>query len=152
MIEFIAIALGIVLLEISLLHYYWAFGGFWPGTDEISLAKTVVGSAPSKSGEPAPMPARPITFLVATAIIAAAFFPIIWAGLIIPYPIHASLVMVGMWVLTAIFLLRGASGMLPLFDRFSPEEPFRTLNRKFYSPLCLLIGLGFALLIYLATH
>jgi len=152
MLELLAVFLGFLLLVISAIHFYWALGGVWPASDEITLVKTVIGSPPSKNGIPASMPPRMLTFLVAIAILAAAFFPIIWAGLILPYPIHASLVMIGMWVLTAIFLLRGITGMLPFFDRFSPEEPFRSLNRKYYSPLCLLIALGLGLLIYLATY
>jgi hypothetical protein len=152
MIEIVALALAAILLAISALHFYWAFGGVWPGSDEASLSSIVVGQAPSKSGKLAPMPNKLLTLLVAIAILVAAFFPIMWAGLIIPYPLHASLVMIGMWVLAAIFLLRGLVGLVPLFDRFSPAEPFRTLNRKYYSPFCILIGLGFTWLIYAATH
>ena len=32
---------------------------------------------------------------------------------------------------------------MPTFERALPEQPFLRLNRRFYSPLCVLIGLGF---------
>ena len=36
--------------------------------------------------------------------------------------------------------------MLPAFEQALPEQPFLSLNRRFYSPLIFLIGVGFALL------
>ncbi|HBX94222.1 MAG TPA: hypothetical protein DEG79_15400, partial [Hyphomonas sp.] len=46
-----------------------------------------------------------------------------------------------------VFLGRGIIGVLPAFERSSPESPFLTLNRRVYSPLSFLIGLGFILLV-----
>lgn len=48
--------------------------------------------------------------------------------------------------LTTIFGLRGIAGILPAFERMSPEQPFLSLNRRFYSPLCIAVGIGFGLL------
>ncbi len=45
-----------------------------------------------------------------------------------------------------IFMGRGVLGVLPAFERALPEQPFLSLNRRFYSPLIFLIGAGFALL------
>jgi len=44
------------------------------------------------------------------------------------------------------FMGRGVLGVLPAFERALPEQPFLSLNRRFYSPLIFLIGVGFALL------
>jgi hypothetical protein len=41
---------------------------------------------------------------------------------------------------------------LPAFERALPEQPFLTLNRRFYSPLIILIGIGFALLTLALPH
>ena len=46
-----------------------------------------------------------------------------------------------------IFLGRGIIGVLPAFERSAPELPFLTLNRRVYSPLSFLLGLGFILLV-----
>ncbi|MGB7287630.1 MAG: DUF3995 domain-containing protein [Salaquimonas sp.] len=151
MIEILAIILSIILFLIAALHFYWAMGGYWPGQDEDTLARSVVGSSNKKTDGNYTMPPRALTFMVALAILVAAAFPALWAGFIIPYPIHPVMVMWGMWALAAIFLLRGIVGMLPFFAKMSPAEPFRSWNFKYYSPVCISIGTAFAVLIYLAT-
>ena len=62
---------------------------------------------------------------------------LVWKGLLILAGLAAGLV----------FLGRGVIGILPAFERSAPEMPFLTLNRRVYSPLSFLIGLGFMLLI-----
>jgi hypothetical protein len=46
-------------------------------------------------------------------------------------------------LLALIFLVRGVAGVLPAFERAAPEQPFLTLNRRLYSPLCVLAGTAF---------
>ena len=152
MIEILALVISAILMVIALVHLYWAMGGYWPAKDEDGLARTVVGNSAGPKDQPYTMPARWLTLLIAILIFIAAFFPLMWAGFFVPYPLHPVIVMLGMWALASIFILRGVAGMLPFFDQFSPAEPFRSLNRKYYSPLCLLIGALFVALIYIATN
>ena len=44
------------------------------------------------------------------------------------------------------FLARGILGFMPWWRRLAPEQPFARLDRRFYSPLCLLIAAGFLVL------
>ena len=45
-----------------------------------------------------------------------------------------------------VFLGRGVAGFTPAWRRHTPEQPFATLDVRYYSPLCLAIGIGFAAL------
>jgi hypothetical protein len=49
--------------------------------------------------------------------------------------------------LALLFLARGVAGYHPAWRRIHPVEPFAGLDRSLYSPLCLFIGAGFALLV-----
>ena len=49
-------------------------------------------------------------------------------------------------LLALVFLGRGVAGVLPAFERAAPEQPYLSLNRRIYSPLCVLAGLGFLFL------
>lgn len=137
----IAIILSALLALIGLMHFYWAIGGLWPGKDEKSLARTVIGVKNIKK-----MPPMALTLLVSLAILAAAFWPLMWRG-IIDYPLPQSLIWLGMIALTFVFLGRGIAGYLPFFKRSNGEQPFARLNARYYSPLCLLLGAGFAVLL-----
>jgi hypothetical protein len=44
----------------------------------------------------------------------------------------------------AVFLARGAVAYTAFWRRLTPTEPFATLDRRYYGPLCLMLGLGFA--------
>ena len=145
MMEGFAIVLFAVIAAIAAIHVYWALGGLWPGSDEASLARKVVGS-PGVTR----MPSREMTLAVACLIFFAALWPLMWAALI-PYPLPQSLVWLGMIVLAAVFTGRGIAGYWPAFRAIFPEEPFATLDRRCYSPLCLAIGAAFILLIVLAS-
>ena len=46
-----------------------------------------------------------------------------------------------------VLLARGIVGFLPFWAEVTPEEPFRTLDKRFYSPLCLALGLAVASLV-----
>ncbi len=139
--DLIAVAIALILTLVALVHIGWALGMMWPGTDEASLSRTVVGTP-----EATTMPPRTITAIVAAAIFLAALWPLFWRGLL-PYP-HAvpqTLMWLGMWALAFVFLGRGIIGYLPAMAK--TEQPFRRLNRIYYSPLCIALGLGFLVLV-----
>jgi hypothetical protein len=61
-----------------------------------------------------------------------------------PFPregLAATALLVGL-----VFLGRGIAGFTPWWRRLAPELPFARLDTSLYSPLCLLIGLSFAIL------
>ncbi len=144
LIAVIALLLAGVVGLIALLHLYWTLGGLWPGHDEQSLAQTVVGSHGIRE-----MPPVWMRLAVTLALGAAALWPLMWAA-IVPYGLPQTLIVLGMWVLAGVFLARGIAGFLPVFGPARVQEPFLTLNRRVYSPLCLVIGAGFAALIVMA--
>jgi hypothetical protein len=49
--------------------------------------------------------------------------------------------------LAIVFLGRGIAAYLEAFRQHFSEEPFATLDRKLYGPLCIFIGLGFGTLL-----
>ncbi|WP_026481335.1 DUF3995 domain-containing protein [Ahrensia sp. 13_GOM-1096m] len=124
----------VVLAITALIHIYWALGGLWPGINEKTLSKTVIGSTGIKA-----MPPRWVTALVSVGIWGAAIWPMLWLNWI-PHPLPNWIVTAGMFVLTAIFIIRGLGGLLPIARHMNSEEPFATLNLRYFSPLITLLG------------
>lgn len=140
----IALILFAVLAVVSAFHAYWGIGGVWPASDEPTLARTVIGSKGVTS-----MPPSWLTLSVAAFILLAGIIPLASAGLV-PGLLPSWMITMGMGVLTFIFLVRGVAGYLPFFRDSQVEEPFATLDRTYFSPLCIALGLGFAILLLTA--
>ena len=138
--DLVGIILCVVLCIIGLVHLVWSLGLTWPCKDEVTLARTVVGARGIEK-----MPPKWASFLVALCLFAAAYLAI---GLRDLAPIHipTPLAFVAGLAAAAVFGFRGVAGVMPAFERMAPEQPFLSLNRRFYSPLCVLIGLAFAIL------
>lgn len=136
MIETIVVVTFVLLSVVSALHFYWGFGGLWPAKDVPSLARTVVGSNGTTE-----MPSAGLTVVVAFCIFLAGLLPLFWVGWI-TLPIPHWFITIGMVTLTVVFLLRGILGFAPVMTKMSAEEPFATLNRRYFSPLITLVGLG----------
>jgi len=137
MIEFIAVTLFIVLSAIALVHVHWGSGGLWPCKDLQTLVNTVIGTKGMTR-----MPPTGLTLGVAILIGCAGLFPLLSVYApddILPF----NLVTFGMVVLALIFIGRGIASFSGLFRRMQASEPFVTLDRKYYGPLCLIIGVGF---------
>jgi len=137
----LAIFLSIILGLISAIHFYWAFGGIWPGTDKTSLARTVIGE-----NNISRMPPSWLTFAVACAIAVAALWPLMWRSFV-PYFLPQGLLWAGMIALSIVFIGRGIAGYMPFFTSITSEQPFARLNALYFSPLCLIIGTGFLALL-----
>jgi hypothetical protein len=134
----VAALLGVALLAIAIAHLLWSFGIMWPIRDEKLLARSVVGRPGIER-----MPPRYLSFGVALLAFAACVIAFSAAD-------HASggapltlLALLG----GLVFLARGAVGRTQWWVQRTPEEPFRTLDRKNYSPLCLALGAGFVALV-----
>jgi hypothetical protein len=137
----VAAMLCLVLVALSALHGYWAVGGVWPGSDAASCARTVAGF---KGVDRMPPPASSLA--VALLLGAVAVLAVTLAGAPVPSP-FAWLAPVAGAVAAIVFLARGMAGFTPAWRRLTPELPFARLDRRYYSPLCLAIGLGFAFLV-----
>jgi hypothetical protein len=131
----LAVILTLVLTAIAALHAYWGLGGVWPGRDAADCARRTGGFRGART-----MPGPAACFAVAVALAIAALIPIFLAG---RFGMLATLA--GLAV-ALVFLGRGVAGFTPAWRRLTPEQPFATLDVRYYSPLCLIIGAGFAAL------
>jgi hypothetical protein len=131
----------LVLVGLAALHAYWGFGGRWPGHDERSLVELVVGRTRSMR-----MPGFVPCMLVATALLCAAALAAL-PGNVVANDLGAQgtrLTRIAFWIVFGIFALRGVAGFIPPVFAYAQGTPFAALNRVFYSPLCLLVAVGFA--------
>jgi len=133
----IAAVLGLA----AAIHFYWLAGGLWPARDEQALARTVIGIEGIRK-----MPARWLTGLVMLGIALAAIWPMLWLGWIAS-PLPHWLTTAGMVVVCVVLLGRGFAGYSPAMKRLNCEEPFATLNARYFSPTIILLGLAFAILL-----
>ncbi|MEM7545724.1 MAG: DUF3995 domain-containing protein [Pseudomonadota bacterium] len=132
----IAISTALILLIIAALHGAWALGITWPDRTGEALARRVAGFKGITRMPP------PLSCLaVASAMVVAALLVLD----IVPLP--DSLRLLALVGLTAIFAFRGVLAYNTRWREMTPEEPFATLDRRYYGPLCLVIALGFAMTI-----
>jgi len=132
----LAIILTVVLAAIAALHAYWGFGGVWPGSDAADCARRTGGFRGARS-----MPGPAACFAVAAALAIAALIPIF-----LTRQLGMLALLAGVGV-ALVFLGRGVAGFTPAWRRLTPEQPFATLDVRYYSPVCLAIGAGFVALI-----
>ena len=126
------------LFTVALAHYLWAFGNTWPIRNEALLAQTVVGRPGITR-----MPNRFVTFLVATALMVSG---VVALSLADPVAGGLGLTLLGV-ALALVFIARGVLGYTPGWRARFPAEPFASLDRRNYSPLCFWIGAGFSILV-----
>ncbi len=143
MTSLVAVLLSAILAGIAGLHLYWALGGVWPATDRQSLSRMVVGDRNS----PDAMPPTVIGLGAALAIGMTAFWPLLLSGLVVlPWMFDWSIFWGGV-LFAGVFLLRAMAGFASRLWRGRALEPFATLDRRYYSPLCLVLGIGYAVLL-----
>ena len=125
----LALTLSATLFCLAALHLLWAIGFWIPIRDETALARAVLGTK-GVTRMPGPVPCA----LVAVALAFAAILPF-RPG----FPFRDVL----MPLIAAVFILRGIAAYLPAWRKLVPEQPFATLDRKAYGPLCLALGIGY---------
>ncbi|MDR7033455.1 DUF3995 domain-containing protein [Mesorhizobium sp. BE184] len=136
----LAFALSGVLLLITAAHVYWGIGGILPGKDQQSCAHAVVGF---KGVDEMPPPLS--CFAVAGCLGLVTLWPMALEGIFAsPFP-QAGLAATALMI-ALVFLGRGIAGFTPAWRRLAPEQPFARLDVRYYTPLCLLIGVGFGVL------
>ena len=149
--DVISFFLFAVLSGVAALHLYWAFGGHWPARDEASLARTVVGVKDLRK-----MPGRGVTVIVSLLIALAGVLPLFLTGLLpnpfqtmVPVALQKVVATILMGGMALVFLGRGLLSYTGYFTNRNAEEPFVTLDRHYYAPLCLSLGAGYVLLVFL---
>lgn len=131
----VAIILIAIFLFLSGIHIYWGLGGKWGNnavipTKDDSIKVMMPGAIP--------------TFLVAFGLLAFGFVVFInilalhfnipiWFGIVYKY---------GLWVIAGIFTLRaiGEFSYIGFFKKYK-QTKFGQNDTKYYSPLCLAIGI-----------
>jgi hypothetical protein len=137
----VAFVLAKWLVLIALVHVFWAAGGIWPARSELQLARTVVGARGVTR-----MPGTAACLAAAGAIAVAAIVPLLLRGRV-PAPWSAALTWTIGTLVGAVFLVRGIAAYLPAWRAGFPEEPFATLDRRIYGPLCLAVAAGYLALL-----
>lgn len=127
----ISIILFLIFLSLSSIHFYWGFGGRW-GTEAVY---------PTKGQNISPKIPGPIpTFIVAFGLMSFALLVLVRSG-IIHFTLPVWLQKYGLWVIAGIFILRaiGEFKYLGFFKKYK-QTKFGQNDTKYYSPLCLAIG------------
>ena len=133
----LAALMFIPLLAIAIAHFLWSIGRSWPIRDPDLLPRAVIGM-PGVTRVPRLASFGVAVAVTLTGVIALALADHTGGGL----PLTILGVIVGL-----VFLARGIAGYTPQWAARTPVEPFRTLDRKTYSPLCLVLGIGFIILV-----
>ncbi len=131
--NFIAIVTIALLIIMGLFHFYWAFGG------KVGLDKAL----PTKDGRRLINPGRGLTFIVGIFLLAFAFvvYSLRFDVLIADDVVYAG------WALSALFILRalGEFNAVGFFKKIKSTD-FAKYDTKYYSPLCVYLGVVFAML------
>lgn len=120
------------LAALAVLHATWGSGSTWPASDKRALTARTIGSQR--------FPGRSACFVVAGLLTAA-------AALVSGHPRRVPNVSRAGSVGVAVLTVRGLLGLAGRTDLVSPGSagaPFRRLDRRLYSPLCLALA-GLAL-------
>lgn len=125
----LTLTLSFILVVIAALHVLWGLGYWFPIKDEAALARAVVGFAGAQK-----MPGAVPCAVVAVALLLAVMC--LW------WP-PSLLRSIAVGAIGTVFLARGTAAFTPIWRKLTPTEPFATLDRKYYGPLCLAQGLGF---------
>jgi hypothetical protein len=129
----LTLLIAAVLTGLALLHLLWGFGYWYPIRDEAQLVRTVVGARDVDR-----MPGAIPCAIVSAALIVVVFL------LFAPPSGSRTLIL----SVAAIGLLaRGAIAYTKFWRRMTPVEPFATLDRTRYGPLCLALGAGIGILL-----
>lgn len=129
---FIALLLFLIFLFLSSIHFYWAFGGKWGSTAVI----------PTKDDSQAAMnPGIIATLIVAFGLLGFGILPLIISGTI-PFQLPHWLEKSALWIIAGIFLIRaiGEFNYVGFFKK-RKHTAFGKNDTRYYSPLCLIIGL-----------
>ena len=126
-----ATVVALCLVVLAFIHVYWGLGGAWPARTRAELGPMVVGTSPRDT-----MPNLPACLVVAVLLVTA-------AGLVawLAFVESSWIARIGSAGVGAVLALRGLGGYAD--GRLRPgtrEQPYYALNRRIYSPLCLILA------------
>ncbi|QDP85883.1 DUF3995 domain-containing protein [Chryseobacterium sp. SNU WT5] len=129
----IAITLILIFLFISSIHFYWVFGGKW-GSDAVLPTK-------EDNNTKTLNPTIIATLIVAFGLLGFGLFIFVMSGLI-TFDTPQWLSKYGLWIIAGIFTLRaiGDFNYVGFFKRIK-QTKFSKNDTKYFSPLCLIIGI-----------
>jgi hypothetical protein len=129
-------SLGLVLVVLGLLHIVWAFGGLTSGWAVV----------PERDGAPLFRPSRGASLAVALLLLVAAML-VMQQGGALPYLVPAPMATLGSWTIAMTFMARavGEFRYLGFFKRVRGTR-FAWWDTWLFSPLCLGLGIGVAIL------
>lgn len=137
--SFISVITILALIIMGLFHFYWAFGG------KIGLNKVL----PTKDGIKLLNPSKALTFFVGLILIVFAY--ITYGLQFYDFSINTNrrFYLYSGIFLSIIFTLRaiGEFNTVGFFKKIKDTE-FAIYDTKYFSPLCLLLGVIFAILSY----
>lgn len=137
--DFISIITIFTLIIMGLFHFYWTFGG------KFGLDKAL----PTKDGKLLLNPSKTLTFFV--GIILVVFAYIAYALQFYDFTINENrnFYLYSGIFLSTIFILRaiGEFNAVGFFRKIKDTE-FAIYDTKYFSPLCLILGIVFAILTY----
>lgn len=136
----VAWCIFIVLTAIAAVHVAWGGGVRWPRKTEAELVTVVIGHRSDR------MPSPNQCYLAALAIFIPGAIALMLAGLV-QTPLPPWLVILAGAGPALVFAGRGIAGYVPAWRARHPREPFASLDRHYYSPLCLLLAAGLAVLL-----
>ncbi|MEH0157732.1 DUF3995 domain-containing protein [Limibacter armeniacum] len=135
----LSIFLSVVFIVLGVIHFNWVIGG------EFGFAE----SLPTKeNGERVLNPKKLDSAIVGLGLTAFGIFYVIKSGLVV-FSLPDWIMDYGSWIIPSIFLLRAIGEFKYVgFFKSIKHTTFGKLDTKFFSPLCLLIGI-FGILIHL---
>jgi TRAP-type C4-dicarboxylate transport system permease large subunit len=141
MIVLLALVLAAVLAAIASLHAAWGLGYHWPSESEQALVRAAVGTSGATR-----MPPPAACFVVAALLAGVSVWPLFAVGLLNEAWPRWLTLLAGA-AIAMVFIARGVAGYLPAWRRLHSAEPFATLDRRYYAPLCLVLGSGFLIIL-----
>ncbi|MGV6861347.1 MAG: DUF3995 domain-containing protein [Putridiphycobacter sp.] len=131
MTSIISIILFTIFTTLSLLHFYWLFGGKW------GLEKVI----PTKENQTSALQIPQFATLVVAVVLQV--FGLIYLIKVRPFDIKFPYLVIeyGYWIIPSIFILRtiGDFKYVGLFKKIRHTE-FAKADSKWFIPLCLTIG------------
>jgi len=137
--SFIATITILVLIIMGLFHFYWAFGG------KVGLDKAL----PTKDGIKLLNPSKALTFFVGVVLIVFAYIAYGLQFYDFSVNTNRSFYLYFGIFLSIIFIIRaiGEFNAVGFFKKIKDTE-FAIYDTKYFSPLCLILGVIFAILAY----
>ena len=119
-------------LSLSVIHFYWAFGGEWALKNALPQ---------NEKGEKLLNPKKFDTIVVGFGLLLFSVFYVIASGLV-DYSLPEWVMKYGGWGISIIFVLRAVGDFKYVgFSKKLKNTEFAIKDSKFYSPLCLILGI-----------